>query len=130
MEMITLVEAVETGLPLLDELRLELAVTVAWDINVELAALAFDRFRGLPVAGVSAVLAGGVVLLVAEEVGHLALQRTLDDRLGELLEETVVAQHVFRQLVVFQEFGCNRHKRPFLKQANSFHSVMPFTQSV
>jgi hypothetical protein len=48
------------------------------------------------------VLAGGVVLLVAEVVSHLALQGTLDHRLGQLLQEAVVTEHIFGRLVVFQ----------------------------
>jgi seryl-tRNA synthetase len=102
--MITLVEAVEAGLPFLDELRLERRGAVAWDINVELAALALDRFRGLTVAGVAAVFTGGVVAFVAEVVSQLALQGALDYGFCELLEQTIVAEHVVRRLVVFQEF--------------------------
>jgi hypothetical protein len=67
------VEAVEAGLTLLDELRLELRVAVARDINVELAALATDGFRGLAIAGVAAVFTGGVVLFVTEMASEFAL---------------------------------------------------------
>jgi hypothetical protein len=55
------------------------------------------------------------VLLVAEVVSHLALEGALDDRLGELLEEAVVTEHVFGRLVILeqfvQEFWCNRHNQ-------------------
>ena len=98
------VEAVEARLPFLDELRLELGVTVAWDINVELAALAFDRLRGLAVAGVAGVVPGRVVRLIAEVMGQLALQRPLDHRLGELLQESVGPEHIGGRLIVFQQF--------------------------
>ena len=102
--MITLVEAIEAGLPFLDELRLELRVTVAWDIDVELTALTLDRLRGLPVAGVAGVVPGRVVRLIAEVMGQLALQRPLDHSLGELLEETVGPEHIGGRLIVFQQF--------------------------
>lgn len=55
------------------------------------------------------------MLLVAEMMGHLALKGALDYGLGELLKESVVTEHVFGRLVVFeqfvQEFGCNRYNR-------------------
>ncbi len=53
--------------------------------DLKLAALAFDRFRGLPVAGVAGVLARGVMPFVAEVVSQLALQRPLDHGFRELL---------------------------------------------
>jgi hypothetical protein len=43
------VEAVEPGLPLLDELRVELPVAVARDLNRDLALFAFERLARLVV---------------------------------------------------------------------------------
>jgi hypothetical protein len=78
-----------------DELRLELTGTVARHVNLDLTALTFDSFLGLAVSGVGGLLPGSIVLLVAEVVGHLALQGTLNHCFGELLQETIVAEHVF-----------------------------------
>ena len=45
----------------------------------------------MPVAGVAAVAAGRVVLVVAEMVGDLALQRGLEHPLGQLLQQPALA---------------------------------------
>jgi hypothetical protein len=57
-EMISLVEAVETRLPFFDELRLEARIAVARHVNLDLPALAFDSFLRLAVTRVAGVLTG------------------------------------------------------------------------
>jgi hypothetical protein len=99
-----IVEAIEAGLPLLDQARLELRRTVAGYGNLKLPALAANRFPGLTVTGVAGVRPGGIVLFVAEMMGHLTLQRTLDYGFGELLQQPVEAFHIVGRLVVFQKF--------------------------
>lgn len=42
------------------------------------------------------------MLVVAEMVGEFGLQRAFDDRFGELLQQTVGAEHLLRRLAVFQ----------------------------
>jgi hypothetical protein len=42
------------------------------------------------------------VFLVAEVVGEFATQRALDQGFRELLEQAVLAEEVFRLLVVFE----------------------------
>lgn len=43
-------------------------------------------------------------LIEAEVVGQFAVEGTLDERFGELLEQSVLAEQVFRLLVVFEQF--------------------------
>ena len=92
------------GLPTLDELWCELRGAVTRHINLYLTTLAFDGLRGLAIAGVAGVLTGGVVLLISEMVSHLALQGAFDHCFGELLQQTIVAEHVFGRLVVLEQF--------------------------
>ncbi len=102
--MSSLVKAVEVSLTLLDEARLELRVAVSRHVNLKLPALAFDRLRGLTVARVAGVLAFWRVLFIAEMMGHLALQGTLYNGFRELLQQTLVAEHVVGRLIVFEQF--------------------------
>jgi hypothetical protein len=88
-----LIEAVEARLVLLDELRLELRSAVAGHVNAHLPALASQRLWRGAIARVAGVGAGGVVLLVAEVVGEFAVEGTLDESFGELLEQAVLAEH-------------------------------------
>ena len=97
-----IVEAVEAGLTFLDELRREAGVAVSRHLNLELAALATDGFRRLAVAGIAGVSAGGVMLFVAKMVGHLALQRPLHHCLSQLVEETIIAEHVCGRLIILE----------------------------
>ena len=69
-----------------------------------LAEIAFQGLGCLAVARVAAVVAGLVVLLIAEMVGHLGLHGPLQQRLGELLQQPVFANDVFGLLVVRQQF--------------------------
>lgn len=45
------------------------------------------------------------MLVVTEMLGHLGLERFLDQQLGQLLEQTVLANQVFGFLVVAQQLG-------------------------
>ena len=95
-----LIEAVEAGLAFADQLRLEAAGAVARDSNLDRAIVSQKRFRAGAVAAVTAAAAGRIALLVAQMLGQLGSQRTLDQGLLQLLEKTVVASQVFRLLIV------------------------------
>lgn len=56
----------------------------------------------VPLRGVPRGVADRGALLVAEVVGDFALQGALDERLGELPEQAVITEQVFRLLIVFQ----------------------------
>ena len=97
------VEAIEPGLALGDQLRLEAADAVAWHRNVDLAILGQDRLCARSVAAVAAAAARRIAFLVAQVLGQLGPERPLDQRLLELLEKPIVARQVFGLLVVSKQ---------------------------
>jgi hypothetical protein len=81
-----LVKAVEPGLALGDQQRLEAAGPIARDRDVDLAIIGQDSLRAGAVAAVAAATAGRVPLLVAKVLAQLRPKRSLDERLLQLLE--------------------------------------------
>ena len=69
------------------EPRLELAGAVARDLNLDLGVVGLDPLRRRAIARVGAVAPGRAVLLIAKQVGQLALQRMLDESLAQVFEE-------------------------------------------
>src|ERR1700683_1128099 len=63
-----------------------------------------QRLGGLAIARVAAVVAGLVVLRVAQMIGHLGLHGSLQERFGELLQQPMLADNIFRALIVRQQF--------------------------
>jgi len=49
------------------------------------------------------VVSGGIVLLKSQMVRELGLQRSLQDCFGELFQQAVLADDVFRLLVIGQQ---------------------------
>jgi hypothetical protein len=82
-----LVNPGQTPLPLLDDLRLEVAGHITRDADLDRADVGQHGLGPAAVAAVAAVLPGRVVLLIAEVVGDLALQRGLQNPLGQLLQQ-------------------------------------------
>jgi hypothetical protein len=76
------VESVEPRLPLGDQLRFETAGPIARHRNLDLAILGQNRLRTRPVAAVAFAAACRIALLVAEMVGQLRPERSLDQRDG------------------------------------------------
>ncbi len=66
-----------------------------------------------PLRVLPAALATGSILAVAQVVGHLGLQRPLHQGLGELLEQPVLANQVFRLLVISQQGSIRSAGRAF-----------------
>src|SRR5581483_7814226 len=99
-----LVKAVEAGLPLFDQLRLELAVAVTRHLDVEPAALAAEGLGIRAVAGGAGGAPFGGVLLVTEVMSQFTLQCAFEDGFGELLEQAVMAEEQFRSGSVFEQF--------------------------
>src|SRR5690606_12934758 len=97
------IEARPAGLVLGDDLRLETAVAVTGHFNRHLTELAFERLLALAVAGVAGGIGYRLVAGVAKVFGHLRVQRSLDQFLGELLEHAMLADQVFRFLVIGQQ---------------------------
>ncbi len=86
-----LVHAGQALLPLLDDLRLEAAVAVAGHGYLDRADVGEHGLGAGAVAGVAAVLPGGIVLVIAEMVGDLTLESRLQEPLGQLLEQPALA---------------------------------------
>ncbi len=84
-----LVDLTESALSLLHDHRLEGALPVAGDLELDLAGgVGEHRLRPGPVPDVRRVsLTGSTVLLMAQVLGHLLVQRGLEHVLGELLEQ-------------------------------------------
>lgn len=64
-----LVKSVPSSLMFGDQLRLELAVAVARDLDFDFRFFGLDFLSGRTVAGIAAVAPGGVMLFIAEQVG-------------------------------------------------------------
>jgi hypothetical protein len=74
---------------LLDQLRLERPVAIARDFDRNRALLCLQRLGPAPVTGVAAAAALYGMLAVAQVVGELGLQRSLNKRAAESLQQTV-----------------------------------------
>jgi hypothetical protein len=83
------IETVEPGLSLGDELRLEASSAVARDRNLDLAVFGQGRPRTRPVAAVAAAPTGGIPLLVAQVLSQLRTECPLNQRFLELLEKPI-----------------------------------------
>jgi hypothetical protein len=89
-----LVKAVEPGLALGDQQRLEAAGPVARNGNLDLAIVGQDGLGAGAVAAVATATAGRVALLVAEMFAQLGSQRAFDQRLLQLFEKPIRASQV------------------------------------
>jgi len=89
-----LVEPVQPSLSLPHDPRVEAAVAVAGNLQLDPADVGEQRLAGHPVAAVARPAAGRVVLLIAEVFGHLLGQRPLQHRLRDLGQQTVRAEQL------------------------------------
>ena len=99
-----------------DQLRLEASLPVAGNLDRQLAKITLQRLLALAVAGVAGGVGHRLVLAMSQVLGHLRIERTLDQQLGQLLERAVLANQVFRLLVVRQQAiqQLRRHSRLLL----------------
>jgi hypothetical protein len=97
------VEAIQAGLALGHDLRFKGAITIARHLDLDRSVLGQDRLGRGPIAVVARPAAGRIALLVAEMVRQFGAQRSLEQRLLELLEQAVLTQQVFRLLVARQK---------------------------
>ncbi len=74
-------------MPLAHDPRLEAAVAVARHVDLDRPDVGQHRFGPAPIVGVRAVAAGWVVLVIAEVIGQLTLQRGLQQPLGQLPQQ-------------------------------------------
>ncbi len=88
---------------LLDNLRLEGTVTITGHLDGQFTELALELLATEAVTGIASRVADRLMLIVTQMVGQLGIQRTLDQLLGQLLEDAFGTDQVFRFLVVGQE---------------------------
>jgi len=98
------VEAIEPGLALGHNLRIECAVAVARHVEVDRTILGQYGLGIAAVAMIVAAAAGRIALLVAEVVGQLRPKCPLQKRFLQLLEQAIFAEQVFRLLIARQQF--------------------------
>lgn len=97
------VEARPAGLLLGHHLRLEQRLAVTRNGQRQLAEIALEGFVAVTVTGITASVDDRSTLAMPQVLGHLGFQRTLDQHLGELLEQAVFANQIFRFLVIDQQ---------------------------
>jgi hypothetical protein len=66
----------------LNQLRVEVGLPVAWDLQIELARVGDDRLAAVSVAA-------GARLLASEAVVHLGIQGALGERLLQVIEKAI-----------------------------------------
>lgn len=86
-----------------DQLRLERAIAVAGNLDGQFVELALEGLAAAAVARVASGVGDRFVLVVTEVLGHLGIQRLLDQQLGQLLEQAVLADQVFGFTIVGQQ---------------------------
>ncbi len=97
------IETGEAALTFGEDDRFEGGVPVAGNGHIKVAELALDALFVAAVAGIGGLLLGGRVFLVAEMIGHLGLHRPFKKLFGELLEQPVLPDEVFRILVILHQ---------------------------
>src|SRR6266496_3094499 len=115
-----LIDTGESALALLDDLRLERPITIARDVDLDLANLGQDRLRAASVARVALVATLGRVLRIAEVVLHLHLERGLEHRLRQIAQKTArtnelrtlrprACDQLLRELLIHRRLSGRRH---------------------
>ena len=81
---------IETVLPPLmfgDQLRLEFAVAVTRDLDIDFRVVGLDSLSGRAVAEVAAIAPRGVVLLITEQMSQFAIEGAFNEGFAEIFEE-------------------------------------------
>jgi hypothetical protein len=84
------------------DLRLKAGMSVTGDINGQLAKVAFEGLFAFAVTGIASGISHAGILGVPQVLGHLRFQSALDEALGQLLEQAVLADEVFRFFIASQ----------------------------
>jgi len=95
-----LIEALHPCLAFFDQLWLKGALPISRDLDLNVSLLSFHGFLTGAVACVAIGIALALVFGIAQMRIEFGFQATLDHRLGELLEQAVLGQHVLRVGVV------------------------------
>jgi len=81
------------------DLRFKAGMLITGPINGQLAKVAFESLFAFAVAGIASGIGHAGILGVTQVLGHLGFQRALDKAFGQLLEQAVLADEVFRFLL-------------------------------
>ena len=99
-----------------DELRLKAGLPISRDGNLNLALRSFERLAAAAIARIGGAFLSTSMLRVAQVCVQLGLSTTLNDRFGQLFEQSSLRQHLTRIGAVFQpfvdQFGSNGHRFP------------------
>ncbi len=82
-----LIDPGQPPLPFGHDFRLETGITVPRHADLHRPGLSQHRLAAVAIAGITAIAARRVILLIAQMVVQLALQRALDHHLGELAQQ-------------------------------------------
>src|SRR6266576_2603122 len=90
----------EAGLPLGHDHRLKARLPIPRGLQLEFSEVPLQGFSACPVAAVATVMPGWIVFLKSEMIRKLGLQSSLQQSFGELFQQAVLADDVFRLLVI------------------------------
>ncbi len=79
------IETCPAGVVLRNELWLKAAMPIPRDLDGQLTEFAFERLLALAVPGIATCINDGLILIVAQVVGHFGVQRLLHQQLRQLL---------------------------------------------
>lgn len=99
----TRVQLAQARLTLLHQVRLEAAIAIAGNLDLELVELGLNGLLARVIAFVTCVVGDGLAGRVTEVVGHFGVEGVLEQRLRAWLEEVVFAEWVFGLMVGFEE---------------------------
>ena len=80
-------------------------VAIARHLDRQFTELALERLATAAVTRVANGIGDRLVLVVTEMLGHFGIERLLHEQLGQLLQKAVLADQIFRLLVVGQQRG-------------------------
>ena len=86
-----LIHAGQPPLPCGDDFRLEAGIPVPRHADLHRPGIGEHGLVPVPVAGIPAITARRVILLIAQVIVELALQRALDDHLGQHAQQPALA---------------------------------------
>ena len=89
-----LIDAGQPTLTLLHDHRIKVTVGVSRYLDLDRPDLGKHRLRSAAVAGIAAAAPGRVMLVIAQVLGHLGIQRGLQHVLGQLIEQAVWAHQL------------------------------------
>src|SRR5271168_2144298 len=97
------IKTLEAGLPFGDNLRLEAAVAVAPNGNLDRTLVTNHRLGRIAVGAVAIATTGRIALLISKMLGQLGAERPFQQPLLEFLEQSFLAQQILRRAIALQQ---------------------------